>query len=185
VQQPRESVGRTRFLLALSLSTVTAVAVAAPLALQAINGPDDSGNVVDPAGPGSADDLLSDEEGDRSLEGNGTPQGGIGARPEPKALSETGKGETTDETESGTDSTDGGATTTEAPVEEGSSGRPAPEQSPPVTDPSGGSSTTAAVPTVNPTQATTTTSTSTTSTTSTTAAPGPDVTGDDGPDDGG
>jgi hypothetical protein len=71
----RESNGYTRFVLALSLSTVTAIAVAAPLAVRAINAddptvsyaisPDDG---VDGA-VGGADALSSTE--DRSLGGDG------------------------------------------------------------------------------------------------------------------
>jgi hypothetical protein len=174
VQQLRGSVGRTRFLLALSLSTVTAVAVAAPLALQAMNA--EQPTTVDPVGPGaggsSGEDLLSDSDGDRSLEGDGESQGGIGARPNPKALSETGKsGDPTDTSDSDpsgdigdpdqTTTTQAASTTTE-PVEEGSSGRPAPEPS--VADPTSTTSTTEdAVPTVIPEPTTSSTDPSTTS----------------------
>ena len=178
MQQPRGSVGRTRFLLALSLSTVTAVAVAAPLALQAVNGSHDT-DVLDPAGPGGiADDQLSNQEDDRSLEDDGTQQGGIGAKPNPKALSDTGKaGDTTGSTEAGAETTVIPTTTSAPPVvEEGTSGRPPAGQTPAPTETV--PSTTTTVPTVNPSSEPTSTSTSSSTTTST-VAPDPGL-GDGG-----
>ncbi|MEM8925409.1 MAG: hypothetical protein AAGD35_18045 [Actinomycetota bacterium] len=94
LQQRRETPGRARFLLALSLSTVTALGVAAPLAIQALRAdevkfagtPDPQ---VTPTAPAEEDEI------DRSLEGDsGSSKGGIGSREPAKAVAQTSKSET-------------------------------------------------------------------------------------------
>lgn len=96
LHQRRDSSGRTRFLLALTLSTVTAIGVAAPLAIQAVRA--DDVRFVGPADGGRdpADDDQSEGDGNpRSLtDASGDAKGGIGSRPPAKAKAQTSKSET-------------------------------------------------------------------------------------------
>jgi hypothetical protein len=131
----RETTGYTRFVLALSLSTVTAIAVAAPLAIRAIRadqtvayaGPGETGGFGQP-GAGSDDELSSAP--DRSLgDDDDVAKGGIDsalaksqAQTSKSAITTTGEDPSagdTDETgpEAGDDSTTStaAATTTSAP----------------------------------------------------------------------
>ena len=59
VERARESTGRGRFLLALSLSTVTAAAVAAPLALSAVRVDSQQDLQIAPASPAEAEEPQS------------------------------------------------------------------------------------------------------------------------------
>ena len=83
--QQRDSSGRTRFLLALSLSTVTALGVAAPLAIKAVRAPESTAVAVAPV----EDDAPADTDPDsdsRSLTIDGADgRGGIGSREPAKA----------------------------------------------------------------------------------------------------
>lgn len=97
--QRRETSGRTRFLLALSLSTVTALGVAAPLAIQAVNADEvnfASGNPNAAATAEQADDdFFSGERANRRLSAHDAEaKGGIGSRIPAKAQSQTSKSET-------------------------------------------------------------------------------------------
>lgn len=87
--QRRDSVGRTRFLLALTLSTVTAVGVAAPLAIQTLREQDKATFAAgNPDTDATAEDDESSEGDDRSLDAE---IGGIGGiRSEPGASADTG-----------------------------------------------------------------------------------------------
>ncbi|MDH3682693.1 MAG: hypothetical protein OEV40_22400 [Acidimicrobiia bacterium] len=95
----RESVGRTRFLLALSLSTLTALAVAAPLAIQAVNADQPTFVAGDPANGGGADraddDLAISRDRSLATESEGG-LGGIGTRPAAKGQGQTSKTESGD-----------------------------------------------------------------------------------------
>ena len=86
--QRRDSVGRTRFLLALTLSTVTAVGVAAPLAIQTLREEAKPTFVAgNPDTDATADDESSSDGDDRSLDAD---IGGIGGiRSEPGASADT------------------------------------------------------------------------------------------------
>ncbi len=100
LHQRRESVGRTRFLLALSLSTVTALGVAAPLALRAVNAEANltSSPYSDGTNP-SADEFANDLLGtpsDRSLRSGAGGIGGIEAQTPAKGQAQTTKSESTD-----------------------------------------------------------------------------------------
>ena len=94
--QRRESSGRTRFLLALTLSTVTALAVAAPLAIKAVKVDESTFAANTPAAqngsPLNNDDLLSGSTTRRSLEAsNADAKGGIESREPAKAQAQTSK----------------------------------------------------------------------------------------------
>lgn len=167
LQQRRESAGQPRFLLALSLSTVTALAVAAPLAIRAVNADDDNTfAVTDPTfegtGEGITDEGLAASDERLLTPNSSAPKGGIGSRPpDAKALSQTTKGGTT-EAGSGQPSlvdnsvlTNPPQTTTTAPA------------STTTFDPAASSSTSS---TTDPTATTETTTSATTSSTDTTVS---------------
>lgn len=156
----RESVGRTRFLLALSLSTVTALAVAAPLAIQAVNADQPTFVAADPTdgfGAERADDDLAAPR-DRSLETESDGGlGGIGTRPPAKGQGQTSK----------TESDDGTATTPSDPGPDApvlTNPEPATTDSPP--DDPVATTTTIAVTTTSVLDPTTSTSEDPTTTTS-------------------
>ncbi len=165
-----ESSGRTRFLLALTLSSVTALGVAAPLAIEAMQadevrfaGPSEDEPDATPSGDG--------DDGPTLIETDGDAKGGIGSRSPVKAQAQTSKSET-----------NGGSTPTTTPSSSGSA----------LTNPSSttefkayeeplaptvsttlvqaASTTTALATTTSTTEATTTTSSSTTSTTAATTS---------------
>ncbi len=92
LQHRPDTPGRTRFLLALTLSTVTAVGVAAPLAVQALRA-DEVRFAVQPDEPeNSTPSTAEDRESiDRELRSDSDSKGGIGSRPPAKAVGQTTK----------------------------------------------------------------------------------------------
>ena len=118
--QRRDSVGRTRFLLALTLSTVTAVGVAAPLAIQALRSDEDTFAAINPddGGATTVEEASGpiDAEG-RSLESEIAGIGGISAEPgstDPGASDDGQPGEQPGGND-GNNSTDDGSTVEETP----------------------------------------------------------------------
>ena len=98
LQHRREAAIRPRFLLALTLSTVTACVVAAPLAIQAINAKGSSYAAGSPAANQpltgrQTDDLSAAEVAQLSLAAGSEPlsQGGIGAQSRAKGQDTTTK----------------------------------------------------------------------------------------------
>lgn len=155
LQQRRESPGRTRFLLALTLSTVTALGVAAPLAIQAMRA-DEVKVAVPTDDPPLSDQPDDSPDNDRSLtEADGDSKGGIGTRAPTKARAQTSKSETIE---------DDSSTVTEPTVPDGALTNPStPDTTVAEIDPAGpGTEDTLA--------ASTTTSTTTAPTTTTTEA---------------
>ena len=93
-----ESAGRTRFLLALTLSTLTALGVAAPLAMQAVRADEAtfaSGDATSGPAVDNRDDLKAEVALNRSLSDDGSVQrGGIQASEDTsKATGRTTKAE--------------------------------------------------------------------------------------------
>lgn len=174
----RETSGRTRFLLALTLSTLTAIGVAAPLAIQAVNAPEvkfASGNPnAAETGGELGNDRLSGERADRRLSAyDAELKGGIASRIPAKAQAQTSKSEaepTSPQTQESvltnptTTTVEESTSTTAASTTETSTSTTGTTQPPDET-------TTTSEPTTTTTEATTTTSstTSTSTTTSTTA----------------
>lgn len=163
----RDPAGRSRFLIALSLSTVTALGVAAPLAIQAINADEPafvSGDpVLAPAAEADAEDGPNPLE-ERSLDpGRSEAMGGISSRPPAKGQGQTSKSES-----------DVPVDEPEAADEQVLTNEPAPA---PADQPPSVSSTTAA-PTTSTTAPKTTTTGPTTTTTrpTTTSTTGPTTT---------
>ena len=173
--QRRESSGRTRFLLALSLSTVTALAVAAPLAIKAVNVDESTFAANTPAAqngsPLNNDDLLSGSTTRRSLEAsNADAKGGIESREPAKAQAQTSKSDDQPAATAPTgpeDSVLTNPTTTETPPDP-STTTSSPAATSTTVDPSTSSTSVTTTPTSSSTS--TTDGSSTSSTTSTTQA---------------
>lgn len=179
LNQRRDSSGRTRFLLALTLSTVTALGVAAPLAIQAMRADE-----VKFAGPSDVQNQTEQSEDDPATEGDdrtltdagGDAKGGIGSRPPAKAQAQTSKSEASNSSGTPTTVATQGPALTNNPstavVSEDPAGPVAVELTSTTTAEPAETSTTAPTTTVPSTTTVpeTTTSSSSTSTTSTTVA---------------
>ena len=167
--QRRESSGRTRFLLALSLSTVTALVVAAPLAIKAVSVDESTFAANTPAAQNESslnnDDLLSGSTSRRSLEAsNADAKGGIESREPAKAQAQTSKSANQPAATGPEDSALTNPTTTETPADPPST-TSSPVATSTTVDPGATSSTSA---TTTNSSTTTTDGSSTSSTTSTT-----------------
>ncbi len=162
--QRRDAAGRTRFLLALTLSTLTAIAVAAPLAIEAVQADEPTFTADGPNGGGADDVALPD----RSLDTSGGDLGGIDARPHAKGQGQTSK---SDEP--------GSPTTTPEPAPADETALTNPETEPTTTVPDTTTTTDPAAPTdpTDPGDTTTTTedpdATTTTTDDETTSSSGP------------
>jgi hypothetical protein len=161
LQHRREAAVRPRFLLALTLSTVTALVVAAPLAVRAIraDAPSYASSVPsltnDPSSGSRSIDDLSSQLNERTLSDGDVPsQGGIGARVRTKAKDQTHKSN-----EAGT--VEGPASATSLLTNDTAAVTEPPETTPTTTPTTGdpAAPTVTASPTAPPTSAPTTSST--------------------------
>lgn len=165
-----ESSGRTRFLLALTLSSVTALGVAAPLAIEAMQadevrfaGPSEDEPDATPSGDA--------EDGPTLIETDGDAKGGIGSRSPVKAQAQTSKSETNGATTPTTAASSAGSALTNPPSTteyEPNEDPAAPTVSTTLAE--APTTTTALATTTSTTEAPTTTSSSTTSTTDATTS---------------
>ena len=163
LHQRWDSSGRTRFLLALTLSTVTAVAVAAPLAIQAIRA-DEVKVAGTPDRPATGEQESDDDSIDRTLtDDGGDAKGGIGSREPAKAVGQTSKSETQSPRPAAPTATENDVLTNPAPTEADVIDPPETEEPAPPIDP-------------EPTTTTSTTTVAPTSSTTSTTAPDPSIT---------
>ena len=170
--QRREIPGRTRFLLALSLSTVTAVGVAAPLALQALRADESTVAYVNPTIV-EPDELDSDPGPELTIATDGGGIGGIGARPPAKGQGQTTKTETDDGGAGDPSPDESVLTNPSGPEAETTSSTKPPTSSTSTSQPT--TSSTAPPPTEPTTSSSLPTTSTTQSTSSTTAAPEPTI----------